>query len=141
MKYTSYHQQFSLLHNIANMVGMYNFLHSDEARQTFAQMANDNFEVDVAQIDQQDAQTLNSLIQVSDVFLLNIQSQPEIQGIFPQEIFAGMANVSQQLKPFEEYIGGIANGTLTNAQAEHKLMQWACQKLNDEHLLSIADSL
>lgn len=141
MKHSNFNYSFSLLNNITTMLGMYNFVHSDQAKQTFVEISKDDFDVDLAEMTKEDAEILNNLIKLSDSFLLFSKIQPEIEILFPKEIFIGISNISQKLKPLEEYISGIVTGTMTNGEAEHKLLQWGCQKMNDEYLYEIADSL
>jgi hypothetical protein len=141
MKHSNFNYSFSLLNNISTMLGMYNFMHSEQAKETFIEIAQDDFEVDFAVMTQEEAAVLNNLIKLSDSLLLFSKMQPEIETLFPKEIFMGVSNVNQKLKPFEEYINGIATGIMTNAEAEHKILQWGCQKMNDEYLYEMAESL
>lgn len=114
-------------------------MHSDQAKQTFIEIANDDFDMDFAEMNKEEAEVLSNLIKLSDSLLLFSKMQPEIETLFPNEIFIGVSNINHKLKPFEEYIIGIASGTMTNAEAEHRLLQWGCQKMNDEYLYEITE--
>jgi hypothetical protein len=114
-------------------------MHSEQAKETFIEIVQDDFEVDFAEMTQEEATVLNNLIKLSDSLLVFSKMQPEIETLFP--IFIGVTNINQKLKPFEEYINGIATGTMTNVEAEHKLLAWGCQKMNDEYFYEITESL
>ena len=141
MKNPDFNYSYSLLNNISTMVGMYNFIHSDHAKQAFIEMAYNEFDLDFSEMKIEEAEILSSLIKLSDSLVLFSKIQPQVENLLPQEIITGFNNINNKLKPFEEYVNGIANKTMTNAEAEHKLLVWGCDKLNDDYFLEIADSI
>lgn len=124
--YVAFNQ--SILNNVVSMVSLYGFIHSEEAIQAFKEMSNNDFDLDFATMTKPDAEVLVRLSAMSDIFMLALQSENAMRTAFPDEIIAGIENINQKLKPFEQYIKGIATGSMSNAEVEHKLLSWGVKQ-------------
>ncbi len=118
----------SVLNNVVSMVSLYGFIHSEDAIQVFKEMSNNDFDLDFATMTKPDAEVLVRLSAMSDIFMLALQSENAMRTAFPDEIIAGVENINQKLKPFEQYIKGIATGSMSNAEVEHKLLSWGVKQ-------------
>ena len=124
--YVAFNQ--SILNNVVSMVSLYGFIHSEEAIQAFKEMSNNDFDLDFVSMTKPDAEVLVRLSAMSDIFMLALQSENAMRTAFPDEIIVGVENINQKLKPFEQYIKGIATGSMSNAEVEHKLLSWGVKQ-------------
>ena len=139
MKHFNY--SYTSFSNIQSIFGLFNLIHSQQFKDSFVEMAKDDFDIDFAELEKEDAQLFLGLINTSDVLLFGVGNYPEFKTIIPVEVLAGLDNVSKKLKPFEDYLKGIFTGTMTNAEVEHKLLVWGTMHLNNSYLHSQLESL
>ena len=130
------------LNNYANFVQLYGIMQTDDFKEAFISLQNEDFsDIDFAEMQGKEANELLNLLNICQVTSLQLANFPEITNLIPIDIFRGANNVIQKLLPIENLLKGISTGQLTNAEAEHQILSNGVNIQNQKHKNRFSDSL
>ena len=130
------------LNNYANFVQLYGIMQTDDFREAFISLQNEDFsDIDFAEMQGKEANELLNLLNICQATSFQVANFPEVTSLISIDIFRGANNVIQKLLPIENLLKGISTGQLTNAEAEHQILSKGVNIQNQKHKNRFLDSL
>lgn len=130
------------LNNYANFVQLYGIMQTDDFKEAFISLQNEDFsDIDFAEMQGKEANELLNLLNICQATSFQLANFPEVTNLIPIDIFRGANNVIQKLLPIENLLKGISTGQLTNAEAEHQILSKGVNIQNQKHKNRFLDSL
>ena len=130
------------LNNYANFVQLYGIMQTDDFKEAFVSLQNEDFsDIDFAEMQGKEANELLNLLNICQATSFQLANFPEVTNLIPIDIFRGANNVIQKLLPIENLLKGISTGQLTNAEAEHQILSKGVNIQNQKHKKRFLDSL
>ena len=130
------------LNNYANFVQLYGIMQTDDFKEAFVSLQNEDFsDIDFAEMQGKEANELLNLLNICQATSFQLANFPEVTNLIPVDIFRGANNVIQKLLPIENLLKGISTGQLTNAEAEHQILSKGINIQNQKHKKRFLDSL
>ena len=130
------------LNNYANFVQLYGIMQTDDFKEAFISLQNEDFsDIDFAEMQGKEANELLNLLNICQTTSFQLANFPEVTNLIPIDIFRGANNVIQKLLPIENLLKGISTGQLTNAEAEHQILSKGVNIQNQKHKKRFLDSL
>ena len=130
------------LNNYANFVQLYGIMQTDDFKEAFVSLQNEDFsDIDFAEMQGKEANELLNLLNICQATSFQLANFPEVTNLIPIDIFRGANNVIQKLLPIENLLKGISTGQLTNAEAEHQILSKGINIQNQKHKKRFLDSL